>query len=225
MFLMVFSYLPLLTLPVVLFISPNIVVFSAVPTDTNFTCSAGSPPSCRTYLTYRARSPYMDLGNVSDLFGISRLSIAEATNLTSETEKLQYDQLLLIPITCSCNQNRYFSNVTYPIKKGDSFYFVASFVFQNLTDYHVVEDMNPTLNPINLTVGEPVVFPLQCKCPARDQNLIITYVWQPEDEILSVSSMFNTSSYDIAKENSFRNFTAAICLPVLIPEKRSWKQP
>ncbi|KAD5961028.1 hypothetical protein R6Q59_014017 [Mikania micrantha] len=215
--LMAISYLTLLTLSMI-FPSPNII--SATRTDTNFTCSSDSPPTCKTYITYRARSPYMDLGNISDLFGISRLSIAYATNLTSENEKILYDQLLLIPITCNCNNNRYLSNVTYQIKKEDSFYVVATSVFQNLTDYHAVEDMNPNLNPTNLTVGEEVVFPLFCKCPAQLQNqdqYLITYVWQPEDEILHVSSMFNTSSYDVAKENSFRNFTAAVCLPVVIP--------
>ncbi|KAI3808600.1 hypothetical protein L1987_24555 [Smallanthus sonchifolius] len=214
---MAITYLPLLTLSV-LFISSNIA--SATPADTNFTCSADSPPSCQTYHTYRARSPYMDLGNISDLFGISRLSIAKATNLTSENEKIAYDQLLLIPITCSCNGNSYFSNVTYSIKKGDSFYVVATSVFQNLTNYHAVEDMNPMLNPTNLTVGEQVVFPLLCKCPKKLQiqdRYLVTYVWQPEDEILHVSSMFNTSSYDIANANNFRNFTAAVCLPVLVP--------
>ncbi|XP_076936204.1 serine/threonine receptor-like kinase NFP [Bidens hawaiensis] len=214
---MAFSFLPLLALSVFLF-SPNNVY--ALPADTNFTCSADSPPSCQTYVTYRAKPPYMALGSISDLFGISRLSIAEANNLTSENENILYDQLLLIPVTCSCNGSHYFSNVTYETQKGDSFYVVASSVFQNLTNYHVVEDMNPTLNPTNLTVGDQVVFPLFCTCPKQLQNqerYLIIYVWQPEDNILIASTMFNTSSYDVANENNFSNFTAASFLPVIIP--------
>ncbi|KAF5812329.1 putative non-specific serine/threonine protein kinase [Helianthus annuus] len=216
---MALSMLPLLALSA-LFVYPNIV-----SANTNFTCSADSTRSCQTYLTYRARPPYANLGNISDLFGISRLSIAQANKLTSEN-KLLYDQLLLIPVKCSCIENSYFANVTYSIKKGDSFYVVATSVFQNVTNYLITyvwqpkDDMNPSLNPTNLTVGEPVVFPLLCKCPALFQNqdkYLITYVWQPKDEILQVSSMFNTSSYNIVNENSFRNFTAAACLPVLIP--------
>ncbi|KAI3799056.1 hypothetical protein L1987_34345 [Smallanthus sonchifolius] len=211
---MAFSFLPLLALSLFL-ISINYV--STTPADTSFTCSADSPPSCQTYLTFRARSPYTALENISDLFGISRLSIAEASNLTLENEKILYDQLLLIPVTCSCNGNHYFSNVTYATKTGDSFYVVASSVFQNLTNYLAVEEMNPTLNPTNLTVGDQVIFPLSC-CPKQNRDrYLITYVWQPEDEILHVSTMFNTSSYDVANENNFRNFTAAVCRPVLIP--------
>nr|XP_043631151.1 serine/threonine receptor-like kinase NFP [Erigeron canadensis] len=214
---MAFSYLSLLVLSVFLVYPFYVLATSA---DTNFTCSADSPRTCQTYLTYRARSPYMDLGNISDLFGVSRLSIAEASNLTSENEEILYDQLLLIPITCSCNGTKYFSNVTYEIKKGDSFYVVATTVFQNLTNFHDDENFNPTLKATNLTVGDQAVFPLLCKCPAQLQNrdkYLITYVWQPKDEILPVSFMFNTSSYDVASENNFRNFTAAVSLPVLIP--------
>ncbi|CAH1437520.1 unnamed protein product [Lactuca virosa] len=216
---MAFSFLPFLAFSVFFIFNPCIV--SATSTDTNFSCSADSPPTCQTYLTYRARSPYMDLGNISDLFDVSRLSIAEASNLTSENQDIVFNQLLLIPITCSCNGSIYFSKVTYSIKKGDSFYVAATSVFQNLTDYHYVQDMNPSLNPTNLTIGDQVVFPLLCKCPTKLQKTqdkyLITYIWQPEDKLSPVSSIFNTSSYDIDKENNFRNFTATVCLPVLIP--------
>ncbi|KAL4577372.1 hypothetical protein LXL04_013481 [Taraxacum kok-saghyz] len=213
---MAFLYLPFLLPLFALFIFPSNV--SAIDPDTNFSCSADSPPTCQTYITYRARSPYMDLGNISDLFDVSRLSIAQASNLTSENQEIVFDQLLLIPITCTCNGSIYFSNFKYTIKKGDSFYVGASSVFQNLTDYHYVQDMNPSLNPTNLTVGDEVVFPLLCKCPQKSENkYLITYIWQPEDKILPVSTIFNTSSYDIANENNFRNFTAAVCLPVIIP--------
>ncbi|CAI9272573.1 unnamed protein product [Lactuca saligna] len=216
---MAFSFLPFLAFSLFFIFNPCIV--SATSADTNFSCSADSPPTCQTYLTYRARSPYMDLGNISDLFDVSRLSIAEASNLTSENQEIVFNQLLLIPITCSCNGSIYFSKVTYSIKKGDSFYVAATSVFQNLTNYHYVQDMNPSLNPTNLTVGDQVVFPLLCKCPTKLQKTqdkyLITYIWQPEDKLSPVSSIFNTSSYAIDKENNFRNFTAAVCLPVLIP--------
>ncbi|KAL0430350.1 UNVERIFIED_CONTAM: Pentatricopeptide repeat-containing protein [Sesamum radiatum] len=192
--------------------------------STEFTWSAGSPLSCETYVTYRARQPYSDLGSISDLFGLSRMEIASATSLASENLSLFPDQLLLIPIKCTSNGTHYFSNVTYQIKKDDSFYSVAIKPFQNLTNYYVVEEMNPMLNPNNLTIGVEVVFPLLCKCPKKSYTekgikYLITYVWQPGDQILSVSNMFNASASDIVMENNNRNFSAAICLPMLIPVK------
>lgn len=190
---------------------------------TNFSCFSASPVSCETYLTYRARSSdYMNIGNISDLFGVSRLSIVKANNLSSDDAKLKQNQILLIPITCSCNGSSFFSNVTYHIKTGDSLYSVSINTFQNLTNYHDVQEMNPLLNPNRLKMGMEVVFPLLCKCPNKELEekgirYFITYVWQPGNGILAVSSAFNASPVDILTENNYRNFSDAACLPVLIP--------
>ncbi|KAG8384508.1 hypothetical protein BUALT_Bualt04G0125200 [Buddleja alternifolia] len=192
--------------------------------ETNFTQSADSLTTCETFVTYRVRSPYSDLGSISDLFGISRLDIATATSLTSEDVPLMPNQLLLIPIKCTSDGTHYFSNVTYKIKKDDSFYSVSTKPFQNLTNFYLVEEMNPVLNPNNLTLWAEAVFPLLCKCPRKSYieegiKYLITYVWQPDDDITPVSSMFQASPSDIILENNSRNFTASICLPVLIPVK------
>ncbi|XP_055803026.1 serine/threonine receptor-like kinase NFP [Solanum dulcamara] len=194
-------------------------------TDTDFSCSLNSSFSCDTYVSYRARQPYyFDVGSISDLLEVSRLSIAKATGLASEDTELFPDQILLVPVKCFCNSSQYFSNVTYQIKKGDSFYSVSIGAFENLTNYHVVQDMNPTLDPTNLTVGAEAVFPLFCKCPTQSDlemglQYLVTYVWQPWDDILPVSNMFGASAADILAANNYRNFTAAICSPVLIPVK------
>lgn len=191
---------------------------------TDFRSSADLPSSCNTYVTYRVRSPYSDLGSISDLFGKSRMDIATATNLTSEDAPLVPNQLLLVPIICTSNGTHYFSNVTYTIKKDDNFYFVQVNAFQNLTNFLVAEEMNPKMDPVNLTIGAEAIVPLLCKCPGKSYadkgiQFLTTYVWQPDDELQSVSSTFQTPAFDIVTANNNRNFTAAICLPVLIPEK------
>ncbi|KAH6832153.1 hypothetical protein C2S53_007431 [Perilla frutescens var. hirtella] len=191
--------------------------------ETDFTWSGDSPATCATYVTYRVESPYSDLGSISHLFGVSSVEIATSTNLASEDAPLVPDQLLMVPINCTSNGSHYFSNVTYQMKRDDSFYTVSTKAFQNLTNIYVVEDMNPSLDPTNLTVGVEVVFPLLCKCTCMSPSqsaliqYLITYVWQPFDDVLSVSNMFQASSSDIVMINNNRNFTAAICLPVLIP--------
>lgn len=163
--------------------------------ETDFTWSPDSPKTCATYITYRIRSPYSDLGTISHLFGVSSMDIATATNLASLDAPLVPDRLLMVPINCTSNGTHYFSNVTYQMKKDDSFYTVSTKPFQNLTNIRVVEDMNPALDPNNLTIGVEVVFPLLCKCAAnslkpRGLQYLITYVWQPGDVVLSVSNMF-----------------------------------
>ncbi|CDP02418.1 unnamed protein product [Coffea canephora] len=204
----------------------NVSAQSTTTADTDFSCSTNSTQMCDTFVTYRAWSPdYLDLGRVSDLFGTSRLNIAKASQLVSENAQLVPKQLLLIPIKCSCNGSYFFSNVSYQIKRGDNFYSVSTHAFQNLTKYQYAEDMNPTVNPVNLTIGAELVFPLLCKCPAQSDlqkgfQYLITYVWQPGDEVLPMSAMFNTSPIAIDAENNHRNFSAAACLPVLIPVQK-----
>ncbi|KAK6152668.1 hypothetical protein DH2020_012307 [Rehmannia glutinosa] len=219
------TFLTFSPLFLIIVISPVAAQFPNSTATTDFTWSENSPLSCKTYVTYRVKSPFLDLGTISDLFGISRMDIATATNLPSEDVPLLPDQLLLIPITCSCNGTHYFSDVTYRIKKDDSFYTVSIKPFQNLTNYYLVQDKNPMLNPNNLSVGVEVVFPLLCKCPRKSYTekgieYLITYVWQPGDDILPVSTMFQADASDVMSENNNRNFSAAICLPVLIPVKK-----
>ncbi|XP_019195089.1 PREDICTED: serine/threonine receptor-like kinase NFP [Ipomoea nil] len=221
---MAISIVYLLNIAFLVFAASKVTAQIAPSPDTDYSCSADTPASCDTYVTYRARPPYMDLGSISDVMGVSRLSIVKASGVASEGARLFPDQILLVPIKCFCNGSRYFSNVTYQIKKGDNLYTVSTGAFENLTDYHLVEDLNPMLNINNLTIGLEVIFPLVCKCVdhlVSDKGIryLVTYVWQPFDDASSVSHMFGASATEVVRENNNRNFTAAICLPVLIPVK------
>lgn len=190
---------------------------------TDFSCTMDSPASCNTYVIYRAWAPgFLGVRNISHLFGVNGSSVAKASNLASEETQLRPGQLLLVPISCSCTGNNYFANITYEIKELDSFYFVSITTFENLTNYAAVEDLNPSLHPTSLPIGIEVVFPLFCKCPShlqRDKgiNYLITYVWQPDDDVLHVGANFKASTVDIVDENNNRNFNAAVYHPLLIP--------
>ncbi|XP_010936172.1 serine/threonine receptor-like kinase NFP [Elaeis guineensis] len=219
------SLLPFQALPFVFLLFRTSLV-SPQPTDTNttlFSCSTKSSSPCKTYVVYRTQSPeYLKPGDISDLFEVSRLSIIEANNLSSEEGAFLPDQLLLVPISCGCTGNRSFANTTHQIKEGDTFYLVSVYNFENLTDYHVVEDLNPTLESTDLKPGQEAVIPLYCKCPTNTQmdqgtNFLITYVWQAGDEISKLSEMMNSSTDAIVTENNYRNFSAAGSHPILIP--------
>ncbi|KAM1047969.1 hypothetical protein ACFX2I_027172 [Malus domestica] len=217
---------PLCILLLLLFFTARILAQSTPSnSSTSFSCSVDAPPSCDTYVSYFARPQFMSLENISHLFGVSPLSIAKASNLVSEHIRLIAGQLLLVPISCGCSGNSYFSNITYEIKSGDSFYLVSINSFENLTDWHEVLNMNPTLDPSLLQIGQKVIFPLFCKCPSKmyTENGIkyhITYIWQPNDDISRVSSRFNVSTLDISSANNLHNDSAAVGLPVVIPVSR-----
>ncbi|XP_041013999.1 serine/threonine receptor-like kinase NFP [Juglans microcarpa x Juglans regia] len=209
----------------VLFLLTLFFSISDITAQSNFSCSVDSPSSCETYVAYFAQPPnYLSLGNVSDLFEASSSSIAKASNLVSGVNetKLFPGQLLLVPVTCGCTAKRYFANITYQIKKDDSYYLVSVNSFGNLSNWNDVQGLNPTLNPNLLQIGVEVIFPLFCKCPSETHlkngiSYIITYVWQPTDDVLQVSAKFNASLENIASENGYRNFSTAVSLPVMIP--------
>ncbi|XP_065874252.1 serine/threonine receptor-like kinase NFP [Euphorbia lathyris] len=198
-------------------------VTSQSPEGTNYSCSTNALYPCQTYVSYFAQPPIMmNLGNISDLFGVSRLLIASASNLHSEDAPLIPNQLLLVPITCGCTGNGSFASIIYRIKHGDSFYTVSTALFQNLTTWQVVQNMNPSLDPTLLHAGDQVNFPLFCMCASNTnkQNGIqhlITYVWQPDDDVFKVAAKLNASALNIVMENSYSNFTAAVHHPVVIP--------
>lgn len=205
-----------------------LLIFTTIPavaqsTNTNITDFSCSTSICRTYIVYRTQAPdFLDLSHVSDLFGVSRLSMMKANNLPSEDVIFLPDQLVFVPILCGCTENQSFANITYDIKSGDSFYLVSIGAFENLTDYHAVQDSNPTLVPTKLKVGQEVTFPIYCKCPAKAQldqgvNFLVTYVWQLGDDVSALSKRMNSSDNAIMAANNNRNLSAAVAFPILIP--------
>ncbi|KAF0912621.1 hypothetical protein E2562_015295 [Oryza meyeriana var. granulata] len=195
-----------------------------------FSCNVSTP--CDTFVVYRTQSPgFLDLGNISDLFGVSRALIASANKLTTEDGQLLPGQPLLVPIKCGCTGTRSFANVTYPIRPGDTFYGLAVTAFENLTDFGLVEELNPAAEPTKLQPWQEVVVPLFCRCPTREELsagswLLVTYVWQPGDDMSVVSTLMNASAANIAASNGVAgNSTFAMGQPVLIPVSQRPRLP
>lgn len=138
--------------------------------------------------------------------------ISEPSNISSPSSPLIADQSLFVPITCSCNPtNATFgslsaANLTYTIKAGDTYYIVSTTNFQNLTTYQSVEVFNPTFVPTQLDIGDKIVFPIFCKCPNETQvqngvNYLVSYVFQPSDNVSSVASRFGVQTQAITNLN------------------------
>ena len=104
------------------------------------------------------------------------------------------------------------------VKVGDTFSDVSTNSYENLTNYHVIEEFNPDHSPTLLPVGIKVTLPLFCSCPSKACTLngtkyFITYVWQPGDDVTQVGAKFEASSLEISNENK----STAVGLPILIP--------
>uniref|UniRef100_A0A0C9RL02 TSA: Wollemia nobilis Ref_Wollemi_Transcript_12964_2687 transcribed RNA sequence n=1 Tax=Wollemia nobilis TaxID=56998 RepID=A0A0C9RL02_9CONI len=173
---------------------------------TGYSCSDGDNP-CKTYAFYKAQAPYyLNLGNISDLFGVSRLEIARASDLPDDTNSLTEGQPLLVPITCGCMGNYSQANITYKIQKGNTFYLVSTGNFEYLTTYQAVEVANPSLIPEDLTIGVIVTFPIRCQCPSKALSekgikMQMTYVVQQADSLESISKKFGANLTDLKSQN------------------------
>ncbi|KAL6649529.1 hypothetical protein ACP70R_013753 [Stipagrostis hirtigluma subsp. patula] len=228
------SMLPRFLLPVVVVLGFGHAGAQAVVTGdsvaSRFACNVTAP--CDTFVVYRTRSPgFLDLAGISDLFGTSRARVASANNLTSEDGVLLPAQPLLVPVRCGCTGDRSFANVTYPIRPGDIFYNLAVVAYENLTDYHLVQELNPGVDPTKLQPGQEVTVPLFCRCPtaaerSRGVQSLITYVWQPDDDMSKVSTLMNSSVAGIATANNVSSdFTSVMGPPMLIPVQQRPKLP
>ncbi|CAN6480969.1 unnamed protein product [Victoria cruziana] len=199
---------------------------------TGYTCPNQSyRQPCQTMAFYRAQSPrFANLSSISDLFGVSMLSIKLASNLSSETASLADGQKLLIPINCDCMGNLSQANITYQIKGGDTFYLVSTFSFGNLTTYQAVEVANPALIPTQLDIGVMVVFPIRCRCPTPSQrrrglNFLITYVVEVGDTLVSIATMFNSSVHDITLVNDVSTLVPYDTILVPVSQFPQFTQP
>ncbi|KAJ8764592.1 hypothetical protein K2173_006464 [Erythroxylum novogranatense] len=154
---------------------------------------------------------FIDSATVADLFSVNSHLISKLNKVSTPTTPLKPDQPLLVPLSCSCNEinstfSIFYANVTYKIKEGDTFYYVSTEEFQNLTTYQSVEVVNPTLIPTDLQIGQDVIFPIFCKCPdlsllQNQVNYLISYVFQPSDNLSIVASRFGVETQSIVDIN------------------------
>lgn len=203
------------------FLYQNLHTSQAQPSIDGYKCTAtnqtnnstSTPYPCQTYVLYRAQSPnFLDLASIGDLFSMSRLTIANPNNISMVNSTLPPGQSLLVPIDCSCNFiNSSFGSISYAglnytFLPGDSFWKVSTEYFQNLTTFQSVEVVNPNKEPTQIEIGEVIKFPIFCKCPTQAQlrnqlKYLISYVFQPSDNLSSVASRFNTTVRDIIDVN------------------------
>ncbi|KAG2553629.1 serine/threonine receptor-like kinase NFP [Panicum virgatum] len=224
------------SLPLLLAVLLGLRRAGALDDDGNYTVperfACRVPAPCDTYVVYRTQAPgYLDLGSISDLFDTSRARIASTNNLTSEDAVLLPGQPLLVPVRCGCTGAWSIANVTYPIRLGDIFYNLAGFSYANLTEYHLIQQLNPELEPTKLQVGQEITVPLLCRCPTRDERSrgvqsLITYVWQQLDSMSQVSKLMNAAADDIAEANNVTSsFASVMGPPMLIPVRQPPQLP
>ncbi|KAL5557220.1 hypothetical protein UlMin_039456 [Ulmus minor] len=169
-----------------------------------YSCN-GVNRSCQTYLTFRSEPPYNTVSAISSLLAADPSQISEM-NSVSETETLDTNKLVIVPINCSCSGEYYQANTTYAVEQNDIFLFIANNTFQGLSTCQAIRNQNSNLNETLLLPGTRISVPLRCACPTKNQsgsgvNYLMSYLMAPGEFVFSLSERFGVDANWILEAN------------------------
>ncbi|CAN1324314.1 LysM domain receptor-like kinase 4 [Linum perenne] len=127
-----------------------------------YSCN-GVNRTCPSYLTFRAQPPYTTVASISTLLGSNSSQLA-AINSVPETASFPTNQLVLVPVTCSCSGPYYQTNTSFVVRTGDNFFFIANQTLQGLSTCQAIRNGNRR-STINIFPGQTLNIPLRCACP------------------------------------------------------------
>ncbi|KAG7579441.1 LysM domain [Arabidopsis thaliana x Arabidopsis arenosa] len=173
----------------------------------NFKCS-GSTTTCQSLVGYSSKNA-TTLRNIQTLFAVKNLrSILGANNLplnTSRDQRVNPNQVIRIPIHCSCSNGTGVSNrdIEYTIKKDDTLSFVATEVFGGLVTFQKISEVNKIPNPDKIEIGQKFWIPLPCSCDKLNGEDVVHYahVVKLGSSLAEIAAQFGTDNTTLAQLN------------------------
>lgn len=173
----------------------------------NFNCS-GSTSTCLSLVGYSSKNA-TTLRNIQTLFAVKNLrSILGANNLplnTSRDQRVNPNQVVRIPIHCSCSNGTGVSNrdIEYTIKKDDTLSFVATEVFGGLVTYQKISEVNKIPDPDKIEIGQKFWIPLPCSCDKLNGEDVVHYahVVKLGSSLREIAAQFGTDNTTLAQLN------------------------
>ncbi|KAK8964763.1 Protein LYK5 [Platanthera guangdongensis] len=169
-----------------------------------YSCN-GVQPSCPSFLTFRAESPYLSPALIAFLLSADTANISRLNSVT-DVSPLPADDLILIPISCSCSNQFYQHNASYTLKTlTETYLTVANDTYQGLSTCQALMDQNP-FDSRNLSVGDKLAVPLRCACPTLNQTsagikYLVSYLIISGDDIPTIAQTFNADYQSILASN------------------------
>ncbi|GAB2301015.1 hypothetical protein Dimus_035051 [Dionaea muscipula] len=194
-------------------------------TDTNgFLCN-GPLSSCTAYLTFRSNPPYNTPPNIAFLLNADSSAMIDLNNISS-VATLPTDDLLVVPVNCSCTRNRgfYQHNATYRLNSGDTYFSVANNTYQGLATCQALISQNP-YGVLALHSGLDVLVPLMCACPSTNQTAngvkyLVSYLVTWGDSTSAIAEMFGVDQQSVLDANELLVDSLIYPFtPILVPVK------
>lgn len=186
----------------------------------------GVAPSCVSYLTFRSIPRYNTPVAVGYLMSSDANAIAEA-NYVSVVDTFPTNQLILIPVNCSCSivggRSYYQHNASYTLQNRSETYFnLANNTYQGLTTCQAMMAQNP-YGDRNLTVKMNLRVPLRCACPTANQSAagakyLLSYLVTWGDSISSIAERFRVTDQTVLNANQLSSTNTIFPFtPILVP--------
>ncbi|GMY11610.1 lysM domain receptor-like kinase 4 [Fagus crenata] len=186
----------------------------------------GQNKSCQAYLTFRSQPPYNSVSAISTLLASDPSQLSQI-NKVSETATFPTNQLVLVPVNCSCSGEYYQTNTTYVVQKGDTYLNIANNTYQALSTCQALQ--NQSNIPANsLDIGTRLTVPLRCACPTKNQSdvgirYLLSYLVSQGDDVPSISGRFDVTTKStleangLSEQNSLINFFTTLLIPLQNP--------
>ncbi|KAK8693085.1 hypothetical protein V6N13_070682 [Hibiscus sabdariffa] len=192
-----------------------------------YTCN-GVNRSCQSYLVFRPQPLFNNVTSISNLLSSDPSQIAEI-NQVSETATFGSNELVIVPVNCSCSGDHYQRNTSYTVQSGDGYLWIANNTFEALSTCQAIQNQQPGILSQNLQPGMRITVPLRCACPTRNQtdagiNYLLSYLVAEGDTVDSISGLFGVDPQRTFEANQLSadviNFFTTLLVPLRNPPSR-----
>ncbi|GMI86425.1 LysM-containing receptor-like kinase 4 [Hibiscus trionum] len=185
-----------------------------------YTCN-GLGTSCRGYVVFRSQPLFNNVTSIANLLSSDPSQIADI-NEVPRTATFRTNQMVIVPINCSCSGDHYQRNATYTIRSGDTYFFIANNTFQALSTCQAIQNQQPDIQPTKLIMGSMITVPVRCACPTRNQtdvgiNYLLSYPIAQGDTVAGISEMFGADTERTLEANQLRDPAIFFFTSLLVP--------
>ncbi|KAI9089144.1 hypothetical protein K1719_029423 [Acacia pycnantha] len=168
-----------------------------------YTCN-GVAHSCQAYLTFRSQPLYYSVSTISALLGSDPSQLSEI-NSVSLNATFATNQLVIVPVNCSCASSYYQTNTSYTYHNTENYLLIANNTFQGLSTCQAI--MNENDNPGDLFAGRKLTVPLRCACPTKNQTdkgvkYLLSYLVTWGNSVARISKKFGVLTDLTLESNS-----------------------
>lgn len=168
-----------------------------------YTCNRVSH-SFQAYLTFRSQPLYYSVSTISSLLGSDPSQLSEI-NSVSLNHTFPTNQIVIVPINCSCASGYYQTNTSYTVHNTENYILIANNTFQGLSTCQAIMKENNI--PGDLFPGTQFTVPLRCACPTKNQTdkgvkYLLSYLVNWGNSVALISKRFGVLTNLTLESNS-----------------------